>query len=65
MLTAKGLPSTAISVEIYKGRVQLSGFVDNKDQIAQAEKGAFAVPGVKLLQNKPATKSLQSVLRRG
>ena len=65
MLAAKGLLSTAISVEIYKGRVQLSGFVDNKDQIAQAAKVVSAVPGVKLLQNKPATKSLQAVLRRG
>jgi len=56
LLTAKGLPSTAISVETYKGRVQLSGFVDNKDQIAQAAKVVSAVSGVKLLQNKLATK---------
>ncbi len=59
MLTGKGLPSTAISVETYKGRVQLSGFVDNKDQITQAAKvvsAVSAVSGVKLLQNKLATK---------
>ena len=56
LLTAKGLPSTAISVETYKGRVQLSGFVDNKDQIAQAAKVVSAVSGVKLLQNNLATK---------
>ena len=55
MLTGKGLPSTAISVETYKGRVQLSGVVDNKDQITQAAKVVSAVSGVKLLQNKLAT----------
>jgi len=36
--------------------VQLSGFVDNKDQIAQVAKVVSAVSGVKLLQNNPATK---------
>jgi len=36
--------------------VQLSGIVDNKDQIAQAAKVVSAVSGVKLLQNKLATK---------
>ena len=56
LLAAKCLPSTAISVETYKGRVQLSGVVDNKDQITEAAKVVSAVSGVKLLQNKLATK---------
>lgn len=50
-LLAKGIPSTAISVETYEGRVMLSGFVDSKDQIAAAGKIAAAVSGVKAVQN--------------
>jgi hyperosmotically inducible protein len=56
LLTAKGLPSTAISVETYKGTVQLSGFVDSKEQIASAGKVASGVSGVKSVQNNLATK---------
>jgi len=50
-LLAKGIPSTAISVETYEGRVMLSGFVDSKDQVAAAGKMAAAVSGVKSVQN--------------
>jgi len=39
--------SHEISVTTFKGTVQLSGFVDNSDQKAAAEKDAKAVPGVK------------------
>lgn len=51
LLVAKGIPSTAISVETYEGRVQLSGFVDNKEQIAAAAKIAAGVADVKGVQN--------------
>ena len=50
-LITKGIPSTAISVETYEGTVQLSGFVDNKEQIAAAVKVAKSVSGVKSVQN--------------
>jgi hyperosmotically inducible protein len=55
-LTEKGIPSTAISVETYEGRVQLSGFVENKDVIARAGKLASEVSGVKTVENKLAVK---------
>ncbi|MBP9150412.1 MAG: BON domain-containing protein [Rhodoferax sp.] len=50
-LITKGIPSTAISVETYEGTVQLSGFVDSKEQIAAAAKVAKSVSGVKSVQN--------------
>lgn len=51
LLIAKGIPSTSISVETYEGRVQLSGFVDTKEQVAAAGKIAAAVSGVRTVQN--------------
>lgn len=51
LLVTKGIPSTAISVETYEGRVQLSGFVDKKEQAAAAGKVAAAVSGVHAVQN--------------
>ena len=51
LLLAKGVPSTAISVGTYEGRVQLSGFVDNKEQIAAAGKVVTAVSGVHSVKN--------------
>lgn len=50
-LLTKGIPSTAISVETYEGTVQLSGFVDSKEQIAAAVKVTKSVSGVKSVQN--------------
>lgn len=47
----KGLPSTAITVETYKGKVQLSGFVDNQQQVTKAGKLAKGVKGVNSVQN--------------
>ncbi len=55
-LITKGIPSTAISVETYEGKVQLSGFVDSKEQIAAALKVAKSVSGVKSVQNNLKTK---------
>lgn len=40
-----------IKVESHKGVVQLSGFVDSKDQKAEAEKIARAIAGVRDVEN--------------
>jgi hyperosmotically inducible protein len=56
LLTEKGVPSTAISVETYEGRVQLSGFVDNAGIKEKAGKVAAGVSGVKAVENKLTVK---------
>ena len=40
-----------ISVETYKGAVQLSGFVDSQEQVDEAMEIAEKVPGVKKVTN--------------
>ncbi|OGA06568.1 MAG: hypothetical protein A3D95_14900 [Betaproteobacteria bacterium RIFCSPHIGHO2_12_FULL_69_13] len=56
LLAAKGIPSMSISVSTYEGRVQLSGFVETKEQVARAGKLAGGVSGVKSVQNALAVK---------
>ena len=56
LLTEKGIPSTAISVETYEGIVQLSGFVDNAATKEKAGKVASGVSGVKSVKNNLAVK---------
>ena len=56
MLAEKGVPSTAISVETYEGRVQLSGFVDSEAVKKKAGTLAARVSGVKHVQNNLAVK---------
>lgn len=56
LLLEKGIPSTAISVETYEARVQLSGFVDNAGIKEKAGKVAAGVSGVKAVENKLAVK---------
>lgn len=56
LLVAKGVPSTSISVDTYEGRVQLSGTLDSKDQVAAAGKVAAAVSGVRSVKNDLRTK---------
>lgn len=51
LLAEKGLSSTAISVETYKGVVQLSGFVDDAGQVKKAGEAAARVGGVKSVKN--------------
>ena len=51
MLAEKGIPSTAITVETYKGVVQLSGFVDDAAIIKHAGAVAAKVGGVKSVKN--------------
>ncbi len=51
LLKEKGIPSTDISVETSKGRVQLSGFVPSRDVITQAGRIAAGVAGVREVRN--------------
>jgi osmotically-inducible protein OsmY len=51
LLGAEGLRSLEISVQTYKGKVQLTGFVDAKVQIAQAGKIVASESGVKSVLN--------------
>jgi osmotically-inducible protein OsmY len=51
LLKEKGIPSTDISVETSKGRVQLSGFVPSADVVSRAGRIAAGVDGVKTVQN--------------
>jgi len=45
------VPSSSISVETYKGTVQLSGFVENAEQVKKAGAVAAKVKGVKAVKN--------------
>lgn len=51
LLTEKGVDSTAISVETFKGRVLLAGYVRSPDQRQRAEGLARSVAGVKAVSN--------------
>lgn len=46
-----------VNVETFKGTVQLSGFVDNAEQKAQAEAVAKTVQGVSMVKNNLALKT--------
>jgi hyperosmotically inducible protein len=50
-LITKGIPSTAISVKTEESVVMLSGFVENKEQIAKAVEVAKGVSGVKAVRS--------------
>jgi hyperosmotically inducible protein len=56
LLAEKGVPSTAISVETYEGRVLLSGFVDSEGVKAKAGQVAAGINGVKQVQNNLVVK---------
>ena len=47
----EGVKGLEVKVETYKGNVQLSGWVSNPTQIAQAERIARSVEGVKDVKN--------------
>jgi osmotically-inducible protein OsmY len=57
LLGTKGLNSADISVETYKGTVQLSGFVDNQTQKTLAVQVAGNVKGVKKVINNLIVKN--------
>ncbi|HEU5467867.1 MAG TPA: BON domain-containing protein [Steroidobacteraceae bacterium] len=52
----KTVESSEINLEVYKGVVQLNGFVDNEKEKTQAEAAAKAVSGVKGVENNLAIK---------
>jgi hyperosmotically inducible protein len=52
----KTAEASEINLEVYKGVVQLNGFVDNEKEKAQAEAVAKAVEGVKGVENNLAIK---------
>ncbi|HKN05938.1 MAG TPA: BON domain-containing protein [Buttiauxella sp.] len=51
LLTEKSLKSSAISVETFKGRVQLSGFLTSTAEVNKAVSVTKAVKGVKTVEN--------------
>ena len=52
LLAAKDIKSTQISVETFKGRVQLSGFVSSRHDADRAVEVTRTVPGVKSVSNQ-------------
>jgi hyperosmotically inducible periplasmic protein len=56
LLAEKGIPSTAISVETYEGRVLLAGFVDSEAIKTKAGKLVAGIAGVKQVQNNLVVK---------
>ena len=51
LANAKGINANVINVNTYRGEVQLSGFLDDPDQIPRAVEIARAVPGVRGVTN--------------
>lgn len=51
LLKDKGVKGLDVNVDTHKGAVQLSGWVNTPDQIAQAEKIALGVEGVNGVRN--------------
>lgn len=50
-LNCHDIPANEIKISVYKGEVQLSGFVENKEQKQRAEMIAEATPGVQDVEN--------------
>lgn len=59
LLATKGVDSTEITVQTFKGVVKLSGFIDNQDMIDTALRTAQAVAGVKSVTNDMTVKGRQ------
>jgi osmotically-inducible protein OsmY len=51
LLAEKGIPSFSISVDIYEGRVQLSGFVSSPEIVSRAGRVTAKVNGVRAVHN--------------
>jgi len=49
--------AAAINIETYRGVVQLTGFVDSREQAAKAEAAAKKVDGVRTVRNDVRIKS--------
>ena len=56
LLTSRQTTGTAISVETFKGTVQLGGFVDSEAEKLRAGEIAAAVAGVKEVENRISVK---------
>ena len=58
LANAKGINAHAINVNTYRGEVQLSGFLDQPEQISRAVEIARGTPGVRGVTNSltPAPK---------
>lgn len=59
LLAEKDISSSSISVETFKGSVQLSGFVASPDQVRRAGEVASKVDGVKVVHNNLIVKTTQ------
>lgn len=57
LLADKEAPGMSIQVETFKGRVQLSGFVNNDAQAKRAAKIAGSIKGVKSVINNITVKT--------
>jgi osmotically-inducible protein OsmY len=51
LIAERGIPSMAISVETYEGRVQLSGFVPSPEMASRAGRISAGVSGVRTVHN--------------
>lgn len=51
--------AASINVDTYRGVVSLAGFVDNEQQIAEANRAAATVPGVERVVNNLQVKKRQ------
>ena len=49
--------AAAINIETYRGVVQLTGFVDSRDQASKAEAAAKKIEGVRSVKNDVRVKS--------
>src|SRR5690349_12536972 len=59
IVRAQSLKGFQIGVQTMQGTVQLSGFVDTRDQKDQAGQIAAGVPGVRSVQNNVLVKAAQ------
>ena len=59
LLGTRGIDSTEISVETFKGVVKLSGFIDSKEMIDAAVNAAETVNGVKSVTDDMTVKGQQ------
>jgi len=57
LLKSPDTSGTAITIETFKGTVQLSGFVDSAAEKARAQEIAAAVAGVQAVDNKITVKT--------
>jgi len=57
LISERGVTSTQIHIETFRGVVQLSGFVDSHDMIDKAVNATRHVSGVKAVENRMTVRS--------